>query len=80
MYSFLRIMNVSCFYFPSFILKFNSGLIKYILEIYIYSKNYAFLALTIKQQSRVRILRMLASQVSSISWQHKLTAKVSSIS
>jgi hypothetical protein len=35
MYSFFRIMNVSWFYFPSFILKFNSGFIKFILEIYI---------------------------------------------
>jgi hypothetical protein len=35
MYSFLRIMNVSSFYFLVSFLNFNSGFIKFILEIYI---------------------------------------------
>jgi hypothetical protein len=43
MYSFFRIMNLSCLYLPDLIFKFNSVFIKFILDIYIFlSKNYAF--------------------------------------
>jgi hypothetical protein len=35
MYSFFRIMNVSCFIFLVSFLRFNFGFIKFILEIYI---------------------------------------------
>ncbi len=40
MYSFFRIMNVSCFIFLVSFLKFNFGFIKFILEIYIYFQDY----------------------------------------
>ncbi len=70
MYSFLRVMNVSCFYFPSFIFKFNSGVIKFILEIYI-----SFHELCISNTDyKVAVLGSNPANASIPSGQHKLAA------
>jgi hypothetical protein len=72
MYSFLRIVNVSCFYFPNFIFKIQFWIYKvHVGNIYFCIRIIHFQHwknedkhLTTKQQSQVRIPRKLASQVS----------------